>query len=99
MALLTRTTRCRGCGAEIAFIKTKAGKSMPVDPEPVEFVPELANDKFVLVDGTVERGLPVRRTCDVELHIGYRSHFSTCPEREKFTRNPRKKDRKETEKP
>ena len=53
---LSRATKCRGCGREIAFIKTVNGKSIPVDPEPLEFIPEAADEKFVLMDGTVERG-------------------------------------------
>ena len=27
--------RCKGCGAEIDWIRTRTGKNMPVDPEPV----------------------------------------------------------------
>ena len=91
MAQLSRTTRCRGCGAEIAFIKTVNGKSIPVDPEAIEFIPEFANDRFVLVDGTVERGEPVKQADRIETHIGYRSHFSTCPAADRF----RKKNKSE----
>jgi len=29
--------KCRGCGAEIVWIETAAGKSMPCDPEPVPY--------------------------------------------------------------
>ena len=36
---LGRITQCRGCGADIAFIKTVAGKSMPVDPNSIRFTP------------------------------------------------------------
>ena len=31
---------CRGCGASIEWIRTTAGRSMPVDPEPVFIVEE-----------------------------------------------------------
>ena len=30
--VLDRTRPCRGCGQEIAFIKTAMGKTMPVEP-------------------------------------------------------------------
>lgn len=29
--------RCRGCGAEIEWVKTAAGKSMPCDPQLVPY--------------------------------------------------------------
>lgn len=29
-------TKCKGCGAQIVWFKTTAGKSMPVDAETVE---------------------------------------------------------------
>ena len=91
MARLSRATKCRGCGREIAFIKTINGKSIPVDPEPIEFIPELDYDKFVLMDGTVERGQAVEKAGRNETRIGYRSHWSTCPNAEDF----RKKNKSE----
>ena len=88
---LSRATKCRGCGREIAFIKSVNGKSIPVDPEPLEFIPEAAYDKFVLMDGTVERGMATERTGETETKVGYRSHWSTCPNAEDF----RKKNKSE----
>ena len=94
---LQRTSFCRACGAEIAFIKTLAGKTMPVDAGGIHFMPDpLSTEVFVLQDGTVVRGR--RLTDDTapltgEPKVGYVSHFATCPEADKF-RKQRKSDRK-----
>ena len=72
---LTRTTQCRACGAEIAFIKTVKGKTMPVDPEAVSFTPAGGPETFVTLDGRVVRG--VRRKNGSA--AGFVSHFATCP--------------------
>lgn len=44
---------CRGCGAQIEWIKTTAGRNMPVDPEPVFVIEGEGCDCFVLDDGAV----------------------------------------------
>ena len=92
-----KTSYCRACGAEIGFIKTVAGKTMPVDVHGIYFVPDsLATEVFVMPDGNVKRG---RRTTEdaspltEEPELGYVSHFATCPEADKF-RKPRKSTRK-----
>lgn len=47
---------CKGCGKEIEWIRTEAGKQMPVDPDPVT---------VVLKDGRVVRGyIPHWATCE-----------------------------------
>ena len=86
MPQLSRTTKCRYCGKEMAFIKTVNGKSMPVDPEAVEFIPDADYEKFVMIDGTIERGSTVTNRKAAETHIGYRSHFATCPEADRAHR-------------
>ena len=88
---LGKTTQCRGCGADIAFIKTTAGKSMPVDPMPISFVQAGGPNTYVMMDGTVRRGREPRWDEDqAKTMIGYRSHFATCPESGKFSRRDRK---------
>lgn len=90
-----KTTACRACGARIMFLKTAAGKTMPVDEKGTFFLevkdgPEL----FVLGDGTTARGQRVspeqREDAD---RFGYVSHFATCPKADQF-RKARKKERK-----
>lgn len=44
---------CRGCGQEIDWIRTKAGKNMPVDPAPVFVIEGGGNDRFVTDEGEV----------------------------------------------
>ena len=90
-----KTTRCRACGARIMFLKTAAGKTMPVDEEGTFFLevkdgPEL----FVLGDGVTMRGQRVstEQLMDAD-RFGYISHFATCTNPD-FFRKPRKKDRK-----
>lgn len=90
MSNLSRTTPCRGCGKEIAFIKTVKGKTMPVDPEPMYFIPSGGPNTYVMIDGSVQRGREPG-IGDGEPWIGYRSHFATCPEREQFG-NGRRRD-------
>ena len=84
MTQLSKVTPCRGCGRDIAFIKTQAGKSMPVDPDPVYFIAEdHGRNKYVMIDGTVHSGREPHYG-DGESRIGYISHFATCPEADKF---------------
>ena len=95
-ARLTRATKCKYCGANIAFIKTVAGKSMPVDPEPVTFWPDYAKSKFVMMDGTVKSGMFVPEEERIEgpgEETGYISHFSTCPYAEEARQRKNKSER------
>lgn len=82
MKLIRNRSTCRGCGAEIGFIKTPNGKSMPVDLEEIPYVPAGGPYTYVTEKGIVTRG---RDPQPGELaFIGYRSHFATCPKRELF---------------
>lgn len=86
-------TQCRACGKSIFFIKTMKGKTMPVDAEPIQFVPDTNGlDKYVTLEGLVVPGvLPLPG--DTDIHEGYISHFATCPSADAF-RKQRKSDRK-----
>lgn len=92
MTQLGRVTQCRGCGAEIAFIKTEKGKSMPVDPDPLYFIPCGGPNTYVMIDGSIKRGREPG-TGDGQAWIGYRSHFVSCPARDRFG-NGRRSERK-----
>ena len=73
-------SRCRSCGAEIRWIKTKTGKNTPVDAKGVCYIRDpQGKETFLTLHGEVERG---RRVEDDKLHTpkGYISHFSTCPD-------------------
>ena len=70
---------CRGCGASIVWIKTKSGKSMPCDAEPVHYVPG-GKDRAVTASGNVV-------SCEIVSgggEIGYRPHWATCPNAKRF---------------
>lgn len=73
-------TKCRGCGAEIRFIKTKSGKAIPVNPSPV-YIEDKNGDKIIVTtDGRVSNGrLEVVTSQNQFLTRGYISHFATCP--------------------
>lgn len=51
---------CRGCGSQIEWIKTTAGRNMPVDPEPVFVIEGDGRDRFVTDDGAVIVGRRAR---------------------------------------
>lgn len=77
---------CRGCGAKVKWIKTLAGKNMPCDPTGVPYWENVnGTGKIVLSDGRVV-------SCDLEgdpvtmSGYGWVSHFSTCPNADRFRR-------------
>ncbi len=87
--------RCRGCGAPIEFIRTEAGKSIPVDAGPWMEVDEGALGEgrrtIVTSDGRVVSGVLIStntRPQDPEHGhaVGRQSHFATCPEADRFRR-------------
>ena len=84
MNTLRRRAPCRGCGKEIAFIKTEKGKTMPVDPDPHTFVPEDGLNTYVMENGEICRGRELDYGDMHGTRIGYISHFATCPAADKF---------------
>ena len=57
---------CRSCNAEIIWIKTSAGKPMPLDAKPEKL--------FVYLSGESHPS-----QSDWQMRDCYRSHFATCP--------------------
>lgn len=77
---------CRGCGAEIVWIKTEAGKSMPCDPVMVPFWERpKASGKIITQRGRVI-SCDLTGERDFVTGFGYISHFSTCPKSRQFKR-------------
>ena len=66
---------CRGCGSQIEWIKTTAGRNMPVDPEPV----------FVIEGDGRDRPEEESR----ELPVAFVPHWKTCPNAGDFRRHGR----------
>jgi hypothetical protein len=67
---------CKGCGAEIKWIKTGAGKHMPIDAVPVKVYVKLTilgEESWRFVEGFVP-------------------HWATCLDADKFRRKRGKND-------
>lgn len=78
---------CKGCGAHIDWIHTKAGKTMPVDEEPVMVIEGEGRDVFVTDEGdtiTGRRALPHEESR--ELPVAFVPHWATCPAAGQFRR-------------
>ena len=77
--------KCRGCGAEIVWIKMYgSGKKMPVDAEPVDvLIYGEQNRTFIRSDGVTIQGSEIGDAWDddpdANVVKAYRSHFATCP--------------------
>ena len=85
---------CRGCGAEVIWIRTAAGFRMPVDAEPVWIREEHGGNTFVKKDGTIAFGRKIGDAYEAEegdnLAEVFESHFATCPVGGQFrNRKPR----------
>lgn len=89
------TNKCRGCGAEVIWMKTPAGRKMPVDPEPVWVEIGWRGPAFLRKDGEFVFGRKVGDAYETEdtdsnLVEAYESHFATCPVGGEFrNRQPR----------
>ncbi len=74
---------CVYCGNQIMWIRTKAGKNMPVDPQMINYCKpkdgKKAEEKLVTLQGDIVAAdrADVR---DAE-GFGYISHFATCTKR------------------
>ena len=79
-------SRCRACGAGIWWLKTTAGKRMPMSDQPVAFVPGDGKKVFYTEDGVQHHGRRWTQGEDVYHDMGYESHFATCPEAGAFRR-------------
>ncbi len=74
---------CAYCKKQVMWIKTKAGKNMPVNPEMVSYrrpeAGEKATEKIVTQAGEVVSANRV--DSNLAEGIGYISHFATCKSR------------------
>ena len=78
--------KCKGCGAEIIWIKTPYGKSHPCDPKPVIYwARQKGKGKVVTPNGEVI-SCEFKGEMDKATGYGYVSHWSTCPEAQQFRR-------------
>ena len=83
---------CKGCGREIDWIRTAAGKSMPIDPEPVFVIEGDGKDLFFTDEGGTLKGRAARsdevttREAKLETPLGFVPHWKTCPNAAEFRR-------------
>lgn len=78
---------CKGCGARIDWIRTKAGKTMPVDEEPIMVIEGEGRDLFVTDEGdtiTGRRATPQEERR--ELPVAFVPHWTACPAAGQFRR-------------
>lgn len=68
--------KCKYCGAEIKWIRTVSGKSMPCDPGPISYRAG-GSEKIVTPDGEVIACTICRRG-EAADGIGYVPHWATC---------------------
>jgi len=78
--------RCKGCGAEIDWIRTRTGKNMPIDPEPVFVIIGDGKEHFVTDEGEVISGRVVS-TDDGTAEVAFVPHWATCPVAGQFRGN------------
>ena len=81
--------KCKGCGAEIEWVKTSNNRSMPVNPEYIEVDPSgIPHDVIVTDDGQVVRGCQVhddRTLFQTAGKVrGRVPHWGTCPKQGQF---------------
>lgn len=81
--MLTKTSTCRKCGANIKFIKTIGGKWLPVNPEAVYYSLLGNKDRVVTCDGRIVACSIVDMTTDC---IGFIPHWATCKYANDFRR-------------
>ncbi|MCM1439659.1 MAG: hypothetical protein NC131_10755 [Roseburia sp.] len=69
------------------WIRTKAGKSMPVDPDPVMVVEGEGRDRFVTDEGDVIIGRLARpEEMTMDLPVAFVPHWKTCQQADTFRR-------------
>ncbi len=81
--------KCKACGADIVWVKTKSGRAMPCDAKKVDYQKNYKGSKVIVTDeGDVVRGEIITPTASgLQMIIdgqGYISHFATCPCAEQF---------------
>lgn len=80
---------CKGCGAEIDFIRTPTGKLMPVDKDLVPYwQKEGAPGKIVKRDGMLVSAVFTEEEAPPGVHmsIGRIPHWATCLCADRFKR-------------
>ena len=88
-----RTTECRACHAQIGFIKTAAGKTMPVNAESVYYIQKAGGSKKIVTPNGEVLSAEYTDDKNKATGIGYVPHWATCTNADAF-HTKRKSDRK-----
>lgn len=83
-------TKCKDCGAEIIWIKTKAGKNMPCDATPIWYIADPAGKGRLVTEAGETIRCTFAENTETATGWGYIPHWSTCPAAEHFRRNKQK---------
>lgn len=81
--------KCKGCGANVLWIRTTSGRMMPCNPVPVPYYSEEAGDPnatLVTFDGLVVKCYVGDVIDYAPSGIGYVPHWATCPAAGQFRR-------------
>lgn len=83
---MSSISKCKACQADIRWIRSKAGKSMPVDPSEFPVVPDDDGNVWAVTDdGEVFRGRTCSESYEAERWVyAMVSHFATCPNADQF---------------
>lgn len=76
-------TLCRGCGAEIIFVKLDTGKIIPIDPEPDNEAGNICAAAFPGREHWAGFTMAAWRMIP-DGWQRYRTHFATCPKASQF---------------
>ena len=75
-----KISRCRSCGRQIIWIRTRAGRNMPCDTTLINYsLDGNGTDNIVTPSGTVLRCNAQGISPEKADGAGYISHFATCP--------------------
>ena len=69
---------CRKCGKQISIITWRAYRSVLVDPEAVDVVPDPDGEEYLRVDGSKIMALEVAFDYQGPAEPAYRPHAKTC---------------------
>lgn len=79
-------SKCKACGAPIAWVGTRGGKFMPCDAKVVWFVPSPTGSRtFITITGDTVRG-EIAAEGQSPVTIGRVPHWATCPKAGDFRR-------------
>lgn len=83
---------CKGCGAQIDWVKVESGKMMPVEGDYITYDEADIGDVLIADDGLVLR---INDHNEIPGFAGRISHFSVCPEGNEFRKTNKIKAKNE----